>query len=223
MERHPAMEIVTPRFLLRDFVETDRPAFLAYHADPRYRALTGPDGSTPERARRLFEAFQVWASEHPRLNYQLAIVRRREPQALVGCCGLRAAECEPGRAELGIELAPAYWGRHGYAVEVGRALLDFGFGRLGLREITGVTGSANARVARLAKWFGAETVGTSLGTARMSVEGSTETVRMSARGSDETGWMPTQRGNETAGMSAQGSNETKWRITRERWERRPVV
>jgi ribosomal-protein-alanine N-acetyltransferase len=195
------MEIVTPRFLLRDFVEADWPAFLAYHADPRYRASVGPDASNPERARRLFEAFQVWASEHPRLNYQLAIVRRREPQALVGCCGLRGADFEAGRAELGIELAPDYWGRYGYAVEVGRALLDFGFGRLGLREVTGVTGSANARVARLARWFRAETVGTR-----------PETGQMSAPGGTETAW-----------MSAQGSNETEWRITRERWEGRPVV
>jgi RimJ/RimL family protein N-acetyltransferase len=34
--------------------------------------------------------------------------------------------------ELGIELAPNYWGRYAYAIEVGRALLDFGFRELRL-------------------------------------------------------------------------------------------
>lgn len=34
------MEILTNRFLLRDLVEEDSPAFAAYHADPRLVKLT---------------------------------------------------------------------------------------------------------------------------------------------------------------------------------------
>lgn len=59
-------------------------------------------------------------------------------------------------AELGVELAPDVWGRYGYALEIGRALLAFGFGELGLREVVGATVSANARVARLVAWYGAD-------------------------------------------------------------------
>ena len=70
----------------------------------------------------------------PRVNVQLAVVRRAAPYALVGCAGLRREGCEPGVAELGVELAPDVWGRYGYALEIGRALLAFGFGELGLRE-----------------------------------------------------------------------------------------
>jgi len=169
------MEIVTPRFRLRDFTEGERPAFIAYHADPRYLALSGPDEADPTHSQRLFQTFRDWASEEPRRNYQLAILQRRDPQALVGCCGLRGAGCEVVKAVLGIELAPAYWARHGYAIEVGRALLDFGFGDLGLREIYGVTVDANARIARLAEWFGAEVVATRSGAAWMSARGWKET------------------------------------------------
>ena len=169
------MEIVTARFLLRDFTEAERPGFLAYQADPRYLAFAGPDEADPDYPQRLFQRFRDWASEQPRRNYQLAILRRQEPQALLGCCGLRGAGCEAGTAELGIELAPAYWGRHGYAIEVGRALLEFGFGDLGLQEIYGVSMTANARVARLAKWFGAEAVASRSGAAWMSARGWTET------------------------------------------------
>ena len=165
------MEITTRRFLLRDFVEADWPAFLDYQSDPRYLAFSGPEASSPEHAAHLFETFQVWASEQPRLNHQFAIVRWEEPHSLVGCCGLRRAEQEGGKAELGIELAPDYWGRYRYAVEVGRALLTFGFGSVKLEVISGVTVSANARVARLAAWFGAEVVTTRPGPAWMAERG----------------------------------------------------
>jgi ribosomal-protein-alanine N-acetyltransferase len=169
------VDIVTPRFLLRDFVDADLAAFLAYYADPRYLAFSGPDASSPERAEGLFEAFRVWACESPRLNYQLAIVLRDAPGALIGCAGLRKSDRSAVRADFGIELAPDYWGRHGYAIEIARTLLVFGFGELGLDEVHGVTVSANRRVARLADWLGAESVGTRPGPDWMSAYGWTET------------------------------------------------
>ena len=168
------MEIVTRRFLLRDFSESDRPAFLAYHADPHSLAFYGPDDAEPGHAQRLLETFKMWAGEHPRRNYQLAIIQRKEPQMLVGCCGLRSLGCEAGDAELGIELAPEYWGRYGYAIEVAVALCEFGFGDLGLEKVYGGTVSANARIARLARWFGAVMAKTSAGPAWMQDRGWTQ-------------------------------------------------
>lgn len=163
-------EIVTRRFLLRDFTDAERPVFLAYQADPRLLAFHGPDEAGPEQAERLFDLFREWATEEPRRNYQLAILRREEP-TLLGTGGVRGAGCEPGQAELGIELAPDFWGRHGYAIEAGRALLAFGFGELGLEEIRGRTVSANARVQRLAEWFGAEVVAAHEGNPWMAERG----------------------------------------------------
>jgi [ribosomal protein S5]-alanine N-acetyltransferase len=168
------MEIVTKRFLLRDFVESDRSPFLDYQADPRSQIFYEPSEASPENPTRLFETFCTWASEHPRLNYQLAIVQRREPYALVGCCGLRGRGCDAGEMELGIELAPDYWGRYAYAIEVGRALLDFGFRELRLDMISGSTVSANVRIARLAEWIGAEVVAIRPGSIWMSERGWSE-------------------------------------------------
>ncbi|WP_416673801.1 GNAT family N-acetyltransferase [Egbenema bharatensis] len=154
------MEIVTKRFLLRDFIEADRSSFLDYQADPRSHVFREPSKASLEHSTRLFESFRTWASEHPRLNYQLAIVQRREPSVLIGCGGLRGRGYDAGEMELGIELAPNYWGRYAYAIEVGRALLEFGFGELGLEVISGFTVSANVRITRLAEWVGAEVVAT---------------------------------------------------------------
>lgn len=168
------MEIVTKRFLLRDFVELDRSPFLDYQADPRSQIFYEPSEASPENSARLFETFCTWASEQPRLNYQLAIVQQREPHALVGCCGLRGRGCDAGEMELGIELAPDYWGRYAYAIEVGRALLDFGFNKLRLDAISGSTVSANVRIARLAEWIGAEVVVIRSGSTWMSERGWSE-------------------------------------------------
>lgn len=152
------MAITTKRFLLRDFTEDDGSAFLAYHADPKSLALYGPEEAVPGHAERLLQTFAFWASERPRRNFQLAVVRLKEPQVLVGCCGLRRAGLDDLRAEFGIELAPEYWGRHGFAIEIARAMIEFGFSKLGLQEIFGSTASDNTRVKRLATWFGATEV-----------------------------------------------------------------
>lgn len=168
------MEIVTKRFLLRDFIESDRSPFLTYQTDPRSQIFYEPGAANLEHSTRLFETFCTWATEHPRLNYQLAIVQRREPDGLVGCCGLRGRGCDAGEMELGIELAPDYWGRYAYAIEVGRALLDFGFRELKLDAISGSTISANVRIARLAAWSGAEVVAIRVGSRWMSERGWSE-------------------------------------------------
>lgn len=153
------MEIVTKRFLLRDFIKEDEPSFFAYHADPRYAEFCAPEEVAPSHTRELLRLFGQWAAERPRRNYQLAIVDRRRSQELIGCCGLR---CDHGsdKAELGIELAPWFWGRYAYAIEVANALIDFGFRALGLKEIRGISISANLRVTRLAHRYGFVAIGT---------------------------------------------------------------
>ncbi len=165
------MRIVTARLVLRDFAEDDAPAFLAYQSDPRYTALHGPGEADPGHARGLLETFEHWRLEQPRRNYQLGAFRRDQAGALVGCCGLRAAGCAGGTAELGVELAPDYWGRYGYAVEIVRALLGFGFGTLEFDAICGATASGNTRVARLASWFGARVTATRPGPNWMAARG----------------------------------------------------
>jgi [ribosomal protein S5]-alanine N-acetyltransferase len=198
LSKHPiTVEIETKRFLLRDFMESDRAAFLAYQADPRNLTFYNPNESNPvraaslqeNRAARLFELFQTWAGDRPRLNYQLAIVQRQSSHALVGCGGLRSINNRTGEMELGIELAPTYWGGYAYAIEIGIALLDFGFWELKLETISGSTVSANAKIARLAEWAGAEVVAICPGGSWMS----------------ERGW-----------------NEVKWQMTRSQWEIRKL-
>lgn len=168
------MLLTTKRFVLRDFVVDDFPAFEEYHADPRSSEFYGPERDNPRLAAELVQLFMAWAVEEPRLNYQLAIVQRGGP--LIGCGGLRMKDVGPDSAELGLELAPAYWGRYGYATEIMKRLVNFGFDDLGLARIFGTTVSENARIARLVSAFGA-----------VSVECSTP-VWMAARGWRQIEW-----------------------------------
>ncbi len=147
------MEIVTQRFFLRDFIPEDEPPFSAYRADPRYAEFCTAAEVTTSFSHELLQLFSQWAAEFPRRNYQLAIVDRRSPQ-LVGCAGLRREKDNSDWAELGIELAPQFWGCYAYAIEIAEALIEFGFRALDLQEIRGISVSANRRVTRLAQRYG---------------------------------------------------------------------
>lgn len=169
------MEIATPRLLLREFTEEDLPALARYQADPRYSEFHGPEEIGPDLARKLIELFLAWAAERPRQNYQLAVAQRDNPEEAIGSCGVRLKDCEAGRAELGLELAPEHWGR-GFASEAARAILEFGFRDLGVQEIRGVTITENARVQRLVERLGFTKVEARPGADWMSARGWSETV-----------------------------------------------
>ncbi|AFZ36149.1 GCN5-related N-acetyltransferase [Stanieria cyanosphaera PCC 7437] len=197
------MEIVTKRFLLRDFIEEDESAFFAYHADPRYAQFCAPEELTFSYTHQLLSLFYQWAIEHPRRNYQLAVASRRTSE-LIGCCGLRCENHNSTMAEIGIELAPQFWSHYAYAIEIGHALIEFGFKELGLQEIRGVTVSANMRVARLAHRYGFIPIGK-----RSSPEW------MVARG-----WSRRYSAVERQSLLRLAfPSQTEWQLTKESWEK----
>ncbi|HEV2845020.1 MAG TPA: GNAT family N-acetyltransferase, partial [Thermoanaerobaculia bacterium] len=163
------------RLLLREFTPGDLPAFLAYQADPRYTEFYGPEDLDPGLAAGLIEKFIAWPGASPRRNYQLAIARRETPADIIGSCGVRLEGCEPGVGEFGLELAADHWGR-GFASEAARAILQFAFDDLGVREVLGVTVTQNTRVQRLVARLGFRKVETRPGPPWMRARGWSETV-----------------------------------------------
>ena len=155
------------RIILRDFSEADRPAFIKYQTDPRYRHLYDFDDN-PERADKLFDLFLQWQQERPRMNTQLAICEIGS-ERLLGSGGLR--KIEHGVAVFGIELAPTEWGRFRVAIDASSALLRYGFETLNLKAIIGDTASGNRRIEKLARWFGAKIVARRPGPDWMQVRG----------------------------------------------------
>ena len=164
------MEITTTRLVLREYLPEDEPAFVAYQSDPRAQEFYDPAHAQSGGPQTLVPLFIRWAGEVPRHNWQLAIATREGPATLIGSAGLRQAEMPQGVAEIGLELAPDYWGR-GFASEAARVLITFGFTTLGLTNVRGTTVSANERVTRLVRRLGFRRVAEAEGSAWLAARG----------------------------------------------------
>lgn len=125
--------IETERLFLRDLKVEDWQAVHEYASDPevvRYMDW-GPntEGETKEFIQRALSDQQG----KPRRVFTLAIVLKAG-DTLIGSCGIRVSNPENREGWLGYCFARKFWGK-GYATEVGRALVDFGFTELGLHRI----------------------------------------------------------------------------------------
>lgn len=187
------MRITTDRLDLREYTPGDLPALFAYQADPRTREFYGPDEGRADQLPGLLQTFLDWAAEAPRRNWQLAITLCDDPASVVGSCGLRSAGCQPGCADLGLDLTPDLWGGR-YGTEAAIAMLDFGLGSLRLERIRAQTVSGNARVAALVRKLGFRLQGVHPGPRWMSERGWAYAnwelhARDRRRRSDGTLWM----------------------------------
>jgi [ribosomal protein S5]-alanine N-acetyltransferase len=127
------MELWTPRLHLREFVEEDWPAVLAYQSDPRYLRYYEWESRDEQCVREFLQMFFRQQSEEPRLKFQLAVTLR-ENGALIGNCGIRLEKSGSRVGDIGYEFSPDYWGK-GYATEAASEIVRFGFEELGLHRI----------------------------------------------------------------------------------------
>jgi RimJ/RimL family protein N-acetyltransferase len=144
----------TPRLLLREWHDDDREPFAAMCGDPEVRRYyyRPPAGRAAcdawiDRMRRhsTEHGFAYWAvgiPDHPACIGALGLTRVLSP----------AFRFAPA-VEIGWRLARPHWGK-GYATEAARAVLDDGFGRLGLDEIVAFTVPANDRSWRVMQRLG---------------------------------------------------------------------
>ncbi len=146
------MEISTDRLVLREIVESDWPAVLAYQCDPRYLRFY----AWTERSEYDVRAFVTMLShlklEQPRRKFQLAVTLPEDGR-LIGNCGIRRKPENEWEADVGYELAPEHWGRR-YATEAARAMVSFGFGELGLHRVSSWCIADNVASARVLEKLG---------------------------------------------------------------------
>ena len=135
------MKLETERLILREFVEEDWRAVLAYQSDPLYLRYYHWSDRSPGNVRAFVNMFIEFQQEQPRTKLQLAIVLKENAQ-LIGNCGIRINNVELREANIGYELNSQYWGQ-GYATEAARAVLRFGFEELEMHRIYATTLAAN--------------------------------------------------------------------------------
>ena len=144
----PTLE--TERLILRKMTPNDAGAVFTYASDPEVARYV------------LWETHR--SIEDSRAFVELAVSRYEsggEPEwgivykgdhRFVGTCGIVSWEPEHARAELGYALSREYWDR-GLMPEAVRAIISFGFGRMGLNRIEArciAENSASARVMQKA-------------------------------------------------------------------------
>ncbi|HET9913088.1 MAG TPA: GNAT family protein [Anaerolineales bacterium] len=127
------MKLETERLILRDFVEGDWQAVLAYQSDPLYLRYNHWTERTPETVQEFVGWFLDQQVQQPRIKYQLAILLKSTNQ-LIGNCGVRMDAASSVEANIGYELSSRHWNQ-GYATEAAHAVVDFGVRHFGVHRI----------------------------------------------------------------------------------------
>src|SRR5262245_23516852 len=122
------MELITERLVLREFVESDWEAMLAYENNPLYLRYYEWDKRTKEGAQEFIGWFTAQQQDNPRYKFHL-VVTLKDAGRMIGMCGVRKDTFESNKADIGYELNPDYWGK-GYATEAARIMLNYGFTHL---------------------------------------------------------------------------------------------
>jgi RimJ/RimL family protein N-acetyltransferase len=140
------MKLRTDRLVLREFSLNDLDAAHRYGSDEEVTRFTtwGPN-SLSDTANYLTEVVRR-ASTEPRTSFILAVVTL--DGELIGAAHLKFIDTQRRQGELGYVLAKDSWGI-GYATEVARCLITFGFDELGLDQITATCHPENLASARV--------------------------------------------------------------------------
>ncbi len=143
----------TERMLLREFDEDDVAVFYTLGSDPTIIRYTGdPAGglTSLEHTREVLRS-------RPLADYQKHGFGRwacvlRASNEVIGFAGLKHLD-DLNEVDIGYRLLPAHWNL-GLATEASRAVIDFGFTRLGLARIIGLADPENAASIRVLKKIG---------------------------------------------------------------------
>lgn len=146
------MQLTTDRLVLREFVEGDWMAVLAYQRKPDYLRYYDWEDRSAEEVRDFVNMFRDQQNANPRIKFQLAATLKPTGR-LIGNCGIRNQSVGSLQAELGYELDPQYWGM-GYATEAAKAIMEFGFVELQLHRIWSSCVSDNLGSVRVLEKLG---------------------------------------------------------------------
>lgn len=144
------LPLITDRLELRDFQRDDFPAVHAYASDPLVTRFTAFGPNSEEETRAFLDLTIAGATAQPRRDYTLAVVHR-PGNLLIGGCGLMSRRYQ--EYEIGYVLHRDWWGR-GIGAELARALVAFGFGKLGAHRIYAGINPENPASCRLLERLG---------------------------------------------------------------------
>jgi ribosomal-protein-alanine N-acetyltransferase len=147
-----SFELRTPRLLLREWRDADRPPFADLNADEDVMEFF-PSRLDRAASDALIDRFK---DEFAQMGFCPWALEIEAISQFIGFVGLQAVGLEMPFApavEVGWRLAKSSWGL-GYATESATTAIGFGFDELGLDEIVSFTSVANVRSQRVMERLG---------------------------------------------------------------------
>jgi ribosomal-protein-alanine N-acetyltransferase len=144
-------DLETERLFLRQLMPADAEFIYRHFSDPAVTQylMDEPPLSEPAQAQAMIQFYQDPAGK---TYNRWGIVRKQDSQ-LIGTCGYHKWNQRCFRAEIGYDLSPARWGQ-GYMTEALSAVIQNGFGRMGLNRIEALVYAENVRSMKLLQGLG---------------------------------------------------------------------
>ncbi|MEN8701568.1 GNAT family N-acetyltransferase [Bacillus infantis] len=139
-------EIETDRLLLRKVKLEDAADILRYLSDPEVTKYYGLEPFADlEDARSEIGWYERILKEGTGVRWGISLKGGKE---LIGSCGFLNMDSGHFRADIGLELNPAYWNQ-GIGTEAIEAIIRYGFDNLNLMRIQALIEPANLQSQRL--------------------------------------------------------------------------
>ncbi len=125
-------ELHTQRLLLRKMTVSDSQKLFTIWSDPEVTKFMNISNFTSEhQAKEMIELLDELSQVNQAIRFSMIELKSNE---LVGTCGFNSIDLENDKAEIGYDIARAFWGM-GFAPEGIRALIDYAFENLKLNRI----------------------------------------------------------------------------------------
>lgn len=144
--------IETERLLLREITLYDKEEIFQLHSNPDVQKYTGEP--VVESMEEIEKAIQTRINDYGKYGYGRWATFLKNGMQFVGWAGL-AYLPEFDEIDLGYRFLPNYWGA-GYATEVSRAILTYGFNKLELSRIIAIAMKENMASIRVMEKIGME-------------------------------------------------------------------
>lgn len=142
--------LTTARLVLRELRSTDAAAMLVFRGDPIVQRFNSEPLQSVEAAAAFIEELSLGYLGLPALHWGITL---HDQDQVIGLVGLHTWSQHHRRAEVGYDLAHAFWGQ-GIGSEAVRAVVTFGFTHLNLNRIEAATIADNHESVNLLKKLG---------------------------------------------------------------------
>ncbi len=136
---HSKFIIETERLVLREIGLNDKAEMFRLHSHPEVQKYTGE--APIESIEEMEEAIRIRLADYKTYGFGRWATFLKDRMQFIGWAGL-AYLPEFDEIDLGYRFLPKYWGE-GYATEVSRAILQYGFNNLKLKRIIAIAMKEN--------------------------------------------------------------------------------